>query len=486
MPKKHIKNIWLVNKYAMPPKYESRLRTIKFAHYLQLSGYNVTILGCSIMHNMNLNLIEDDSLYIERQYDDLHFVHVRSLPYRGSAGIKRILSEILFHYNLVKVMKKMPKADLIVATTDALISNPVLDFAHKNGIKYVKELLDMWPDVFVDLGLISAKNPIMKYLWHRAKKNYIESDAVVFSLTGCFDYIRAKGWDIESGGPVDMKKIYYIYVCLGVLLLTALPAKAASEAEFGKLAKTYTLHKDGSQEMRVYKELTLFTHAAMNGLYGESFIVYNPAYQELKIHESYTRQKDGKIVKTPENAFVEVLPAAAADAPAYNGLKEMVVVHTGLELGATICLDYSVITRPGYLPGLDVYVPVEELSPVKEYICSVSVPEDKPLNYALINGKAAPVVKNENGSKVVTWTLKNIPAYYPMESTPALSGNIPVILANTYPSMADALKVLKSQFTAAHEKEGMALAQKLLQGKNADEKEAVNALVELVKDNFGE
>lgn len=60
-----------------------------------------------------------------------------------------------------------------------------------------------------------------------------------------------------------------------------------------------------------------------------------------------------------------------------------------------------------------------------------------------------------------------------MESTPALSGNIPVILANTYPSMADALKVLKSQFTAAHEKEVMALAQKLLQGKNADEKEAV-------------
>ncbi len=270
-----------------------------------------------------------------------------------------------------------------------------------------------------------------------------------------------------------MKKIYYIYVCLGVLLLTALPAKAASEAEFGKLAKTYTLHKDGSQEMRIYKELTLFTHTAMNGLYGESFIVYNPTYQELKIHESYTRQKDGTIVKTPRNAFVEVLPATAADAPAYNGLKEMVVVHTGLELGATICLDYSVVTRPGYLSGLDVYVPVEELSPIKEYICSVSVPEDKPLNYALVNGKVAPVVKNENGNKVVTWTLKNIPACYPVESTSALSGNIPVILANTYPSMADALKVLKSQFTADHEKEVITLAQKLLQGKNADEREAV-------------
>lgn len=267
-----------------------------------------------------------------------------------------------------------------------------------------------------------------------------------------------------------MKKIYYIYVCLGVLLLATLPAKAASEAEFGKLSKTYTLHTDGSQEMRVYKELTLFTHAAMNSLYGESFIVYNPAYQELKIHESYTRQKDGNIVKTPENAFVEVLPSMAADAPAYNGLKEMVVVHTGLELGATVCLDYSVITRPGYLPELDVYLPVAELSPVKEYVCSISVPQDKPLNYTLANGQAAPVVKNEKDSKTVTWTLKNVPAYYPTESTPALSGNMQVILANTYPSVADALKVLNAQFTAAHEKEVMALAQQLSEGKTAEEK----------------
>ena len=71
-----IRKIWLVNKYAMPPQYESRLRTIKFAHYLQEKGYDVTIFGCSIMHNLNMDLIEDGSLYIERQYDDLKFVHV--------------------------------------------------------------------------------------------------------------------------------------------------------------------------------------------------------------------------------------------------------------------------------------------------------------------------------------------------------------------------------------------------------------------------
>ena len=68
------KRIWLVNQYAMPPRLESRLRTIKFAHYLQKAGYEVTIFASSIMHNMGMDLMEDDALYIDRQYEDLNFV----------------------------------------------------------------------------------------------------------------------------------------------------------------------------------------------------------------------------------------------------------------------------------------------------------------------------------------------------------------------------------------------------------------------------
>ena len=130
-----------------------------------------------------------------------------------------------------------------------------------------------------------------------------------------------------------MIKITYKLILLLSLLAMTVTSFAASEAEYGKVSKAWTLHADGSQEYRSSMELTLFTHTAMNSTYGESFIVYNPDFQTLKIHSSYTRQKDGTIVKTPDNAFVEVLPRFAADAPAYNQLKEMVVVHTGLELG---------------------------------------------------------------------------------------------------------------------------------------------------------
>lgn len=251
-------------------------------------------------------------------------------------------------------------------------------------------------------------------------------------------------------------KTLSIYIgIIGMLLLAVLPAKAASEAEFRKLSKTYTLRADGSQEVRVQKELTLFTHAAMNSLYGETFIVYDPDFQKLEIHESYTRQKDGNVIKTPANALVEVLPSAAANAPAYNRLKEMVVVHTGLELGATIVLDYSIVSKAGYLPELDVCCPVKELSPIKEYTFRLNVPAGKAVHYELLNASAKPAISQGSGMKTFTWTLKDVkprPYAYPsargaMGQVQAVSsGMMPVFMASTWPRYDEALKSLKAQF----------------------------------------
>ena len=205
-----MKNIWLVNKYAMPPQYESRLRTIKFAHYLQKMGYKVTIFGSSVMHNMDLDLIEDKSKFVTKQYGDLNFVHVKSCKYKKTAGFHRVLSDVQFHYRVVKLAKKFDKPDLVVATSFPLFSNPILDYCHKKGIKYITESLDWWPDDFVDFGLVGKKNPIMKFLFWRAKKNYVDSDATVISCKGCHQYFIDKKWDKNQGGPVDLERVYYI------------------------------------------------------------------------------------------------------------------------------------------------------------------------------------------------------------------------------------------------------------------------------------
>lgn len=276
-----------------------------------------------------------------------------------------------------------------------------------------------------------------------------------------------------------MKRIYIISV---LLLVCTFSLFAASEAEYKKLSKTYTLNSDGSQEFRYSMELTLFTHTAMNRTYGESFIVYNPKFQELKIHTSYTKQKDGTIIKTPENAFVEVLPRQAADAPAFNHLREMVVVHTGLELGATIYLEYSVTSRPGYLPELDVCDAIAQTSPVKEYTITIQAPENKPLFYDLKGTPARIVSGKTNGMKQVVFTGKNLPAASMAPRVSALGGDVPLLTVSSYASNNDALAFLNKQLTPSGNMPALSLSETITKDKDTDT-EKLYAILAHVADN---
>lgn len=242
---------------------------------------------------------------------------------------------------------------------------------------------------------------------------------------------------------------YYIYkitfvLCLAFAFTTG---RAADEAIFKSLKKEYTLHPDGSQEVRVYKELLFLSHMSFNSLYGETFIIYNPDYQKITFNECYTRQADGNIVKAPANAFNEVLPFAAANAPAYNHLKEMVVTHTGLEIGATVFLDYTLTTKSGYYPALDIDEILQELTPVNSYDLSIKVPENTVLNKQLTGSGVKPNVKTENGYTTYRWVLKNIPASSKEGWLPENKNGIPRLTAHTYPSNAEALKYLGNKLS---------------------------------------
>lgn len=228
-----------------------------------------------------------------------------------------------------------------------------------------------------------------------------------------------------------MNKLYN-YLLLACLLLSSSAVVSAQEAEFVKLSKEHILNEDGSQEFRCNKELKLFTHTAMNSTYGETFIVYNPDFQELKIHTCYTKQKDGTIIKAPENAFVEVLPRFATDAPAYNHLKEMVVVHTGLDLGCTIYLDYSILTKAGYYSALDIDELIQETSPIRNYQITISVPENIQLNSLLYGSAGKATEQSVNGKKAYSWKLSNIPAASRKAFLPQNKENIPRLTANTF------------------------------------------------------
>lgn len=229
------------------------------------------------------------------------------------------------------------------------------------------------------------------------------------------------------------------YISLIAALLACVAGMAAQpEGSFSKIERTYTLEKDGSSTYNYVKVLTINTHNALNNLYGETFITYDPAWQSLKINHCYTIQADGNRIDAPANAFNEVLPKPAADAPAYNGLRELVVTHTGLEIGATIYLDYTIAAKAGYTGGLDATVRMGETSPVKESRLTVVIPSDRELQYAS-TGKVQ-MKRSENGSsKSYVWTARNIPAEAVFEPSQPYYGSLTPAIAFTTLSAGDIL-----------------------------------------------
>lgn len=202
-----MKNIWIINHYAMPPQYETRVRNNVMAKYLMQKGYKVKIFSASTLHNMNINLIEDKTkLFIEKNYDGLEFVHIKTSDYIGN-DIARVINMLQFPLRLLKVVKKINyKPDVIICDLEAIFAWAPYLVAKKFKSKFILEVRDLWPESIVVYKNISRNNPVIKLLFKLEKWIYKKCDKLIFSMEGGRDYIIEKGWDKD----IDLSKVYYI------------------------------------------------------------------------------------------------------------------------------------------------------------------------------------------------------------------------------------------------------------------------------------
>ena len=199
-------NIWLINHYAVPPKYYPLARPTLFAKYLMAMGHTVTIFAASSVHNSDVNLITDGRKWREETVDGVHYVYIKCCDYQGS-GLKRIYNICEFAWKLPGVCKQFAKPDAIVATSMPPTSCAMgVRMGRKWGCKTVAEIADLWPESIVAYGIAGPHNPAVIVLRWLEKWIYKKADAVVFTMEGAYDYIVEQGWDKE----IPRSKVHYI------------------------------------------------------------------------------------------------------------------------------------------------------------------------------------------------------------------------------------------------------------------------------------
>ena len=199
-------NIWLINHYAVPPKYYPLARQTYFAKYLMAMGHTVTIFAASSVHNSDVNLITDGRKWRAEMVDGVHYVYIKCCDYQGS-GLKRIYNICEFAWKLPGVCKHFEKPDAIVATSMPPTSCAMgVHLGRKWGCKTVAEIADLWPESIVAFGIAGPRNPAVIALRWLEKWIYKKADAVVFTMEGAYDYIVEQGWEKD----IPRSKVHYI------------------------------------------------------------------------------------------------------------------------------------------------------------------------------------------------------------------------------------------------------------------------------------
>lgn len=236
---------------------------------------------------------------------------------------------------------------------------------------------------------------------------------------------------------------YTGFIFIGLILFTG-TVSANPEANFRKIRKEFTLSPDNKLQMDYYKELEINSLMASNNLYGETFIIYNPDFQKLKINTAFTRLANGDTVFVPQNAMNEVLPSFASHAPAYNHLKEMVITHTSLEPGACIHLNYTLLSDN--IRHLDIDEILQEETPVREYQIVINIPGNQELHYQQLNLNGKPEITETPQGKRYSWKFNDIAPRTHESFRIKNRTDLPRLIANTYASTKSSLEILRDNF----------------------------------------
>jgi glycosyltransferase involved in cell wall biosynthesis len=171
-------NIWILNHYADTPGRQST-RTYDLSKALVDRGHQVTVFAAGFNHtSLKEERIREDQTSCEESCNGVRFIWLKTRPYRGN-DIARVLNMIEYSWRAFWMGCRLGvKPDAIIGVSVhplAAVAAWALSLVRKS--RFFFELTDLWPQVLVDFGMLSPRNPITfvlraweKFLYRRAER----------------------------------------------------------------------------------------------------------------------------------------------------------------------------------------------------------------------------------------------------------------------------------------------------------------------------
>jgi glycosyltransferase involved in cell wall biosynthesis len=188
-------NIWIFQHYATPPDTPGGTRHYNFARDLMARGHQVTIFVSAFNHgSLRQERLDEGESYKREQIQGVDFILLKTSHYTKNDA-RRMANMLTYALRTVRYgMTLSPAPDVIWASNPHLFAGLAgYVLAKARSARFVFEVRDLWPQVFVDIGAFSPRNPMIMGLRNIEKFIYSKAERIITLMPRATDYIASLG-----------------------------------------------------------------------------------------------------------------------------------------------------------------------------------------------------------------------------------------------------------------------------------------------------
>lgn len=159
-------------------------------------GHSVTYWASTFKHNVKEQRYSESTVLNPEERLELRFV--KSAGYSKNISLGRLLSHRSFAKNLVGEFEQQDKPDLVMMAFPPIsVADKVSDWAERNNITCILDVIDPWPDVFAE-HLKYLPDLLISPLRRSVGRSLNRVDAVTAISNQYIDWAREYNSDLEN------------------------------------------------------------------------------------------------------------------------------------------------------------------------------------------------------------------------------------------------------------------------------------------------
>lgn len=212
-----MKTIWIIDHYSSEPKYGGISRQYDFAQELGRRGYHVVVIASGFCHFTHEYITEKEQpVKISNLSENVHYVYLRTTAYTLNGGIGRAKNMIDFMRVVLKyqgiIARRFGRPDVVTGcSVHPLAWIAAYKTAKKYKVRFVAEVRDFWPRIWVVSGDKKKTDPMVLFFGAVQSWAFRKADRIIYSMYHGEKYLCGELGVPKSkvyliGQPMDCKR----------------------------------------------------------------------------------------------------------------------------------------------------------------------------------------------------------------------------------------------------------------------------------------